>query len=371
VVDLSRMKKIEVDPEAMVARVQPGLTWAEFDKATQKHGLATTGGLVSTTGISGLTLGGGVGWLVRKYGMTIDNLIGAEVVTASGEKIRASETENQDLFWALRGGGGNFGVVTLFEFRLHRVGPQVFGGPLFYPIGRASEVLRTYIRWASSLPDELTSLVVFLTAPPAPFIPAELQGTKMIAIATCYTGSLRDGENLIEPLRGLKPAVDLAGPTPYVGLQSMFDATAPRGINAYWRSLYLKQLDEPAVARLVDCASNFKSPFSQIHIHQLGGAVSRVSSKDTAFPHRESQYLMNIVGLWMEPSQAEGVIQWVKTTWTSLAPHSTGGEYANFMGEPIERVKAIYGDNYQRLVEIKRKYDPHNLFHINQNIKPV
>lgn len=372
VIDLSEMKKIEINQAASTASAQPGLTWAEFDKATQAQGLATTGGLVSTTGIAGFTLGGGIGWLVRKYGLTIDNLVSVEMVTADGKRVRASVSENPDLFWGVKGGGGNFGVVTRFEYSLHPVGPQVFGGAVFYPIERAEDVLEAYSRWTRNLPDELTTLVVFLTAPPAPFIPQPYQGTKMLAIALCYTGPGEEGAKLVSPLRELKPAVDLLGPIPYVSLQSMFDAAAPRGINAYWKTSYLRELSGAGIATLAQQAFKFCSPFSQIHIHHLGGAVNRTRKDDSAFQNRDSPYVLNVTGFWMNPADADRNIAWVRETWNVVQPFSTGALYVNFLGaEGDERVRAAYGSSYPRLLELKRKYDPTNLFRLNQNINPT
>jgi FAD/FMN-containing dehydrogenase len=372
VLDLSLMKRIEVDSGNKIAKAEAGLTWGEFDKATQTYGLATTGGLISSTGIAGLTLGGGIGWLVRKYGMTIDNLVSVEIVTANGDMVRASEKENQDLFWAIRGGGGNFGVVTSFEYSLHKVGPEVFGGALFYPLEMSYEVLEKYSAWQSSLPNEISTLLIFMTAPPLPFIPAELQGTKMVAVALCHTGSKEEGERIVAPIRALKPAVDIVGPIPYVALQSAFDASAPRGIKAYWKTSYPKHLNSEFFEILYKQASSLPTPFSQIHIHQLGGAVSMKSKEDTAFWHRDAPFVLNIVGFWMDMADTNRSIDWVRQTWNAVKPFSKEGVYANFMtAEDTDQVKLAYGGNYSRLASIKKKYDPTNLFRVNQNIKPA
>jgi FAD/FMN-containing dehydrogenase len=372
VIDLSKMKKIEVDTEAKTARAQSGLIWREFDKATQLHGLATTGGLVGTTGIAGFTLGGGIGWLVRKYGLTIDNLLSVRMVLANGERVRASRTENPDLFWGVKGGGGNFGIVTEFEYQLHDVGPMVFGGVIFFPLERAREVMKAVINQDRSMPDEYTPLVVLLTAPPAPFVPQALQGTKMVALGLCYTGKHEDAQRLVAPFRELKPAIDLLGPMPYVALQGMFDEAAPRGINAYWKTSYLRELDDRAIGVLVDQASRFQSPYSQLHIHHLEGAVGRAGKDAGAFSHRDSPYVLNVIGFWTETNEAEKNIAWVRETWDAVRPYSTGVPYLNFLGaEGVDQVKAAYGDNYQRLAELKKKYDPTNLFRVNQNIKPA
>jgi FAD/FMN-containing dehydrogenase len=372
VLDLSMMKGIQVDSVNKVAKAEAGLTWGEFDKATQTYGLATTGGLISSTGIAGLTLGGGIGWLVRKYGMTIDNLISVEIVTADGKMLRASEKENQDLFWAIRGGGGNFGVVTSFEYSLHKVGPEVYGGALFYPLEMSYEVMEKYSSWQSSLPDEISTLLVFMTAPPLPFIPSELQGTKMVSIALCHVGSKEEGERIVAPMRALKPAVDIVGPIPYVALQSAFDASAPRGIKAYWKTSYPRYLNSEFFEILYKQASSLPSPFSMIHIHQLGGAINRKSKEDTAFWHRDAPFVLNIIGFWMDPADTNSSIEWVRQTWNAVKPLSTEGVYSNFMvAEDSDQVKLAYGGNYSKLANIKKKYDPTNLFRVNQNIKPA
>src|SRR5579884_669835 len=370
VIDLSRMKRIEVDPKAKLVRAQPGLTWGDFDRATQEHGLATTGGLVSTTGIAGFTLGGGIGWLVRQHGLTIDNLVSVEMVTADGSVVRASDTENPELLWGVKGGGGNFGIITSFEYRLHAVGPLVYGGAFFFPVDRAEEVLRTYSSIAHGFPDELTTLVAFLTAPPAPFIPQPIQGTKMIAIALCYNGPAETGAEVVSPLRMLKPSVDLVGPIPYLELQKMFDAGSPFGIRAYWKTSYLKELSDGAIRTLVSHASKMVSPLSQLHIHHLGGAVSRTSGGG-CFAHRDTPFVLNFVGEWVSPAEDASNITWVRDAWEGMKPYSTGTPYVNFLGsEGGDQVRAAYGENYARLAELKRKYDPENFFKINQNIKP-
>lgn len=370
VIDLSSMKNIAVNPQTRIAKAQPGLTWGDFDKATQAHGLATTGGLVSTTGIAGFTLGGGIGWLMRKYGLTIDNLVSADLLTADGSKMRASKAENPDLFWGIKGGGGNFGIVTQFEYALHEVGPEVFGGAVFYPMERSKEILSAFARMIPTFPDELTTTAVFLTAPPAPFIPRNLQGTKMLVIALCYIGSKEEGVRIIEPLRRLRPSIDLLSPIPYVRLQSMFDDGYPRGINAYWKTSYLQELSADAIDALVAQADKFIIPYSQLHIHHLEGAVRRANG-NSAFSHCDMPFVLNIVGLWTDPAMAEGNIAWVRKTYDVLRPHSSGAPYLNYLGaEGTDQVRAAYGNSYDRLAELKRKYDPDNLFRINQNVRP-
>ena len=376
VIDLSAMKGMRVDPEARTARAQPGLTWGEFDRETQAFGLATTGGLVTTTGIAGFTLGGGIGWLMRKHGLTSDNLISADVVTADGRLLTASSASHPDLFWALRGGGGNFGIVTSFEYRLHPVGPVVLGGAVFHPAAKAREVLRFYNRWAATLPDEMTSMVAFITAPPLPFIPARLHGTPMIAVAACHAGSVEDGQRVAQPLIAFgPPEVAHVGPVPYRILQGMFDASAPRGIHSYWKTHYVADLSDTAIDALVAETAKMRSlsPFTTLHIHHLEGAVGRVAPDATAFRHRSPRYAMNIVGLWTAGEQPDPHIAWVRRTFDAVQPFATGAPYLNFLGdEGADRVRAAYGaETYDRLAGIKHRYDPANFFRVNQNIRPA
>jgi len=376
VIDLGPMKGVRVDPEARTARAEPGLTWGEFDRETQAFGLATTGGLVTTTGIAGFTLGGGIGWLTRKHGFTIDNLISADVVTADGRLLTASPASHPDLFWALRGGGGDFGIVTSFEFQLHPVGPVVLGGAVFHPAEKAREVLRFYNRWVATLPDEMTSMAAFITAPPLPFIPQPLHGTPMVAIAVCYAGPMEDGQRVAQPLVTFgPPQVAHIGPVPYTILQGMFDASAPRGIHAYWKTHYVQDLSDAAIDALVAETAKMGSlsPFATLHIHHLEGAVSRVKPEATAFRHRTPRYAMNVVGLWTAGEQADPHIAWVRRTFDAVQPFATGAPYLNFLGdEGADRVRAAYGaETYDRLAKIKQRYDPTNFFRVNQNIRPA
>jgi hypothetical protein len=376
VIDLSPMKEVEIDVASHSVRAQAGLTWGEFDEATQAHGLATTGGLVSTTGIAGFTLGGGIGWLMRKYGLACDNLESVELVTAGGKVLTANAHEHPDLFWGVRGGGGNFGIITSFKYRLHPVGPMVYGGAAFYPIEKALDLLRFYYEWTATLPDELTTLAAFLTAPPEPFVPQHLQGTLMIAIALCYLGPVEQGEAAIKPLRDFAPpAIDVVGPIPYIALQGMFDASAPHGILSYWKTHYLGGLGDGAINTLIEHASKLPtlSPFTVIHIHHVAGAVRRVDQDETAFGHRDAPFVLNIVGMWNEANQTETHIVWVREFWQAMQPFSTGDLYLNFLGdEGPERVKAAYGaGKYEQLATLKNKYDPANFFRLNQNIKPT
>lgn len=375
VIDLSPMKKIEVDKDSGTARAQAGLTWAEFDKATQEFGLATTGGLISTTGIAGFTLGGGFGWLVRKYGMTIDNLISVDMILADGKRVTASLSENQDLFWGVKGGGGNFGIVTSFNYKLHPVGPNVYGGVLFYPVSKAKELLKFYNSWVQSIPDELSTTAAVITAPPEPFVPKELVGTQMIIVAACYIGEQEEGEKVLKPLRDFTPAaIDVIGLIPYVALQAMLDSSAPKGIHSYWRTQYLNELTDEAIDILVKHVSNLKnlSPFSALHIHHWEGAINRIKPEETAFSHRDARFVINIVGLWMSGDDADKHINWVKNFSDNVKQFSTGNLYLNFLADTGEdKVLAAYGkEKYTKLVQLKNKYDPENLFHLNQNIKP-
>ncbi len=374
VIDLSRLKGLQLDRERRLAMAEPGLTWGELDAGTQTAGLATTGGLISTTGIAGFTLGGGIGWLMRKHGLTADNMVGAEMITADGEQVRASENENPDLFWALRGGGGNFGIVTRFDYQLHPVA-QVFGGLTMYPVTRAGAVLRHFRELIEAAPDELTMMLAFLTAPPAPFVPAHLQGKPVVAIVLCYAGDLQEGERVVRPVKTFgPPAVDLLGPMPYVALQSMLDAGAPAGLQNYWKASYLAGLSDAAIDLVVEHASRMRSPLSQVHLQHMGGAVGRVAPGATAVFHRDALMALNIVAIWPEPTEAEkeAHTRWAREFDQAIAHHTTGGVYVNFLGnEGEERVRAAYGQKtYARLVEVKTKYDPDNVFRMNQNIRP-
>jgi FAD/FMN-containing dehydrogenase len=357
VIDLSPMKGIRVDLAGRTVRAEPGLLWSEFDQETLASGLATTGGLVSTTGVAGLAC---------------DNLRSVDVVTADGQLVTASPIEHADLFWGIRGGGGNFGIVTSFEFQLHSVGPIVLGGAVFHPLERARELLTFYREWAAHTPEELTTLVVMITAPPAPFIPPDLQGKPAIAIAACYSGDPAEGEAIVQPLRTFgPPAADLLGPLPYTALQSMFDASAPAGLHNYWKSHYLGGLDDTAIDTILEHAAAMPAPFAQIHLHQLGGAAARMPKEGTAFGHRDAAYALNVIGTWADPQETDSQVQWVRAFWTAMEPLSSG-VYVNFLGEEGDDMvrKAYDAGSYQRLVELKQKYDPSNFFQLNQNIKP-
>jgi FAD/FMN-containing dehydrogenase len=373
VIDLSAMKGVQVDPERLTARAQPGLTWTEFDHETQAFGLAVTGGLVSSTGLSGFTLGGGIGWLVRKHGLTCDNLISADVVTADGRLVHAGAEENAELFWGLRGGGGNFGIVTSLEYQLHPVGPTVIGGPVFYPGEQAAEILRFYRDWAPQLPDELTTFISLLWAPPAPFLPEEWHGKPLIGVISCYAGPLEDGQRAVEPLRSLgEPVADLLGPIPYVALQGLVDALYPRGTNAYMKAGYLRELDDQAIGTLVRYHQEATSPRSEIHLHHFGGAVARVPDEQTAYGERHAPYILNVLGMASESDGFERHIDWAQSLYADVEPSLTGGAYINFLSaEGQQRVEAAYGpEKFARLQALKDEYDPTNLFRLNQNIPP-
>jgi FAD/FMN-containing dehydrogenase len=365
VIDLSAMKAIEVDADAQTVRAEPGLRWVEFDAATQAHGLATTGGTVGDTGIAGLTLGGGFGWLCGKYGMTIDNLLSAEVVIADGQVLTASADENPDLFWAIRGGSGNFGVVTSFEYQLHPVGPTITGGGVFHPLEQAPEVLRFYRDFAASAPDEITTYCGFLPGPHGP----------VIAIAAAHCGSPEDGERALAPLKSFgSPVHDAVGPIPYVAQQSLLDDLLPVGVHNYWKAEYVGGLSDGVIEAMCEAYGRVPSPRSIVLFIPVNGAASRVPSDATAFPHRDPKLIgVGLYSVWSEPAGADANVAWTRQTWDSLRPYSTGGVYVNDVAddEGEDRARAAYGDNYDRLAKIKAEYDPDNVFHLNSNIRPA
>jgi FAD/FMN-containing dehydrogenase len=373
VIDLSPMRAIEVDPQAHTARAGGGVLWGELDVATQEHGLATVGGIVTHTGIAGLTLGGGIGWLMRRHGATVDNLLGAEVVTVDGDVVRADPYENPDLFWGLRGGGGNFGVVTSFEYRLHEVGPTVLGGPIFFALEDGPEVLRFYRDFIDAAPDELTTILNLRPAPPLPFLPEDMHGQPVVTVAVCYAGDIDCGEALLAPLRRCAtPLVDAVAPRPYTDLQRIFDPSVPHGWHYHWRSWELPPLTDAAIDALLEQAARITSPRSYIIVFQLGGAVAR-SPHDTAFSQRDAAHDVNINAVWLEGDpEADRHVQWVRDTYRALEPHSPGRVYVNFLeDEGQDRVRAAYGPaNHDRLRALKRRYDPGNLLRGNQNISP-
>jgi FAD/FMN-containing dehydrogenase len=372
VIDLSPMKAARVDADAGTVRAQGGLTWGDLDRATQAFGLATTGGMVSTTGIAGFTLGGGIGWLMRKHGLACDNLISAEVVTADGQVVRAGETDEAELLWGLRGGGGNLGVVTEFEFRLHPVS-RVLGGLVAWPTEAARDVLRFWRDWAGDTPDELCTLAAFLYAPPEPFIPVEMHGAPIVAIGCLHLDPDSRAESDLQPLRELCPAIDVLGPMPYAAIQSMFDAGAPRGSRNYWRSGYLDTLTDGAIDAILSFTDKIPSPLGQFHIHQLGGAMSRVPAGATAFGNRTAGFLTNLVGTWLEPTDDRPGSAWVRVASEAMEAHGTGARYVNFLADEGQAgVRSAYeSETFTRLQNLKARHDPTNLFHLNQNITPA
>ena len=372
--DLSAMKSVRIDPRARTARVEPGVTLGEFDREAQSFGLATPVGINSTTGIAGLTLGGGFGWISRRYGLTVDNLIAADVVTADGKLLRASATESPGLFWAIRGGGGNFGVVTSFEYRLHPVGPEVMAGLIIFPQDNARTLLRQYRKITARAPRELTAWVVLRKAPPLPFLPAEVHGTDIVVFAVCYCGDLAKGKKAVAPLRALgKPLADIVGPMPFAGWQTAFDPLLTPGARNYWKSHDFAKLSDPLIDLLVDHAGRVPTPETEVVLVHIGGAVNNVPVIATSYPHRNVEYIVNVHTRWSHPSQDQSCIAWARQLFDAMAPHSTGGVYVNFMPEDEgQRVKiGAYGRNYKRLTTLKAKYDPRNLFRMNQNIKPA
>jgi FAD/FMN-containing dehydrogenases len=372
VIDLSLMRGVEVDADRCTATAQPGATWADFDAATAAHELATTGGLISSTGIAGLTLGGGIGWLQRKYGLSCDNLIGADVVTADGDVLPVSETERPELLWGLRGGGGNFGIVSRFEFALHPVS-TILGGLLLFPLERGKDVLTVFRDWAADAPDDASMLASIMTAPPEPFVPPDLVGQKAVAILGCWCGDLDAGIAAIEPLRALGPSVDVFGPMPYVALQGMLDGGAGKGMRNYFRGGFVDDLDDEIIDVALAHGARMPSPMSQIHFHQMGGAVGRVLPDATAFSGRHAGYTYNVISTWAEPTEDAQHIATNRKLSAALAPLSTDGAYVNFAGDvDADRVRSLYGDRlYDRLARIKREHDPSNLFCRNQNVRPA
>jgi hypothetical protein len=374
VVDLSAMRAVRVDPAGRRAWVQGGALWGDVDYETQRHGLATTGGIVSHTGVAGLTLGGGVGWLMRKHGLTVDNLLAVDLVTAEGKPLRASEDEHPDLFWALRGGGGNFGVVTSFEFGLHAVGPTILAGPILWDAAEAGEVLRLYRDFLREAPDELGTVVRFGTAPPLPVIPRDLHWRPVLMIGACYAGPIEDGERVIRPLRACRPPLlDLIGPAPYVGFQSALDSTVPHGWNYYWKSTHLPELGDDLIDVIVGHAFSCSSPRSYAAMFHLRGAVSRVAEGATAFGNRQASHAITLDAVW-RPGEGFGDrdAAWTRGFFAALSRFREG-VYVNFLGgdEDPDRVREAYGESvYDRLVDVKTTYDPDNVFHHNQNIRP-
>ena len=371
-INFSAMKEVRVDAPARRAYVQPGATLFDVDQATQAHGLAVPTGINSTTGIAGLTLGGGFGWLSRKFGLTSDNLVSARIVTADAKRLHVSATSHPDLFWALRGGGGNFGVVTEFEFALHPVGPQVFSGLIVFPRAEAPTVLRNYRSFVATAPDELSVWLVLRKAPPLPFLPPEVHGTDILALAICYLGSEESGRKLIAPLAGFgKVLGQHVGTQPFTAWQQAFDPLLTPGARNYWKSHNFVELKDGLFDVLVDAAGKLPSPHCEIFVGQLGGQASRVRADATAFGNRDANFVINVHGRWISAAEDQAGIAWAREIYRAAAPFATGGAYSNFLtAEETDRVKSAFGSNYPRLVQVKQAYDPENFFRLNQNIAP-
>ncbi len=373
VIDLSLMKGVRVDPDTQTVRAQGGVTWGDFDHETQAVGLATPGGVISTTGISGLTLGGGFGWLTRRFGLSCDNLRSVDLVTAAGEQLVCSEDENADLFWALRGGGGNFGIATSLEYRVHPVGPLVLGGLIGWPLAQAPEILAFHREQTRNAPDELGISAAFVTAPPLPFVPEALQFQPAIAIILCWSGDIDEGREVVQPWLDLAPPIQMVDAMPYTFMQSIQDDLAPKGRQSYWKSGYLTELTDDAISAAVGVAGQVPSPFSLAEIVLFGGAVARVGVDDTAFGQRDGRFLFNAISMWEDPSTTEANVAWARGFYEALQPFATDGVYVNFLSEEgDDRIVEAYGaDKYARLGRIKAEYDPDNLFRLNQNIPPA
>jgi FAD/FMN-containing dehydrogenase len=372
VLDLSQMKGIRVDPAARTVRVEGGCTWGAVDHATHPFGLATPSGFISSTGVGGLTLGGGIGYLARTFGLTIDNLLEVDVVLADGRFVTANAKEYPDLFWAVRGGGGNFGVVTSFLFKLHPIS-TVYGGPMIWPLEQASDLLKFWRDFITTAPEDINGWFAFITVPPAPPFPEQFHMKRMCALVWCYTGPLDEAEERFKPIRAFgPPAVDFAGPIPWPALQSMFDALYPAGLQWYWKADFFRELSDQAVDLHVKYGAQLPTMHSTMHIYPINGAAHKVGTGDTAFNFRDVNFAQVIVGVHPDTSQNERMIAWAKDYWLALHAYSAGGAYLNMvMDEGEDMVKAAYGNNYARLAQIKAIYDPKNLFHINQNIKPA
>jgi len=372
VIDLAPIKYTRVDPAARTVTVGSGCTWGDVDHATHGFGFAVPSGIISTTGVGGLTLGGGIGHLTRKCGLTIDNLLSADVVLADGKFVRAGADENSDLFWALRGGGGNFGVVTAFTFKLHKI-DIIYGGPMLYELSEAAEVIKWYRELIPGAPDDLNGFFAFMTVPPAPPFPENLHLKKMCGVVWACTAPQSKAEEMFKPIRAFKkPALDLVGLLPQPALQSMFDALYPPGLQWYWRADFVNELSDNAIAEHVRFGYALPSMHSTMHLYPINGAASRVGKHETAWNYRNANWAQVMVGVDPDPANNEKTISWTKNYYDALHPYSAGGAYVNFMmDEGEDRVKATYGDNYERLVAIKGKYDPDNFFRVNQNIKPA
>jgi len=372
-IDLSGMRSVRVDPGARVAHVEPGATLGDFDAEAQAFGLATPLGINSTTGVAGLTLGGGFGWLSRKHGMTVDNLLAVDVITADGRFVRANGRENADLFWALRGGGGNFGIVTRFEFQLHALGPGVLTGLVVYPLNEAASALKQYRKFAKEQGDETAVWAVLRKAPPLPFLPAAVHGSEVIVFALFHAGDPEAGRKAVEPVRHFGKALgEFIGVQPYRSWQQAFDPLLTPGARNYWKSHNFADLSDGAIETTIQYVGKLPSPHCEIFFGQNGGATMRPAADSTAYPHRDTMYACNVHGRWDTPAEDRAGMEWARGFFRDMAPHATGGVYVNFLtDDDPNRIQAAYGANYHRLAEIKKKYDPQNLFRINQNVRPA
>ena len=372
VIDLSRMQGIRVDPIARTVQVEGGCTWGDVDHATHAFGLATPSGIMSTTGVGGLTLGGGLGYLTRQYGLTIDNLLAVDMVLADGRFVTVSAEENEELFWAIRGGGGNFGIVTSFLFQLHPL-RTVYAGPMLWPLDSATKAMQFYRDFITQAPDDINGFFAFLRVPPGPPFPVHLHHQTMCGVVWCYTGSLAKAEDIFRPIRAFgPPALDLVGPLPYPALQAMFDALYPPGMQWYWRADFVTELPDDAIARHVQYGAQIPTLPSTMHLYPINGAAHRVGPQDTAFSYRDATWAQVIVGVDPDPTNKARILAWTRDYWEALHLYGAGGAYVNFlMEEGQEHIRATYRDNYNRLVLIKNKYDPTNLFRVNQNITPT
>jgi FAD/FMN-containing dehydrogenase len=370
VVDLSRMRGVRVDPRAQRARAEGGATWGDLNAAAHAFGLATTGGIISTTGVGGLTLGGGIGYLDRGFGLSCDNLVSADIVTADGRFAVASERENEDLFWAIRGGGGNFGVVTALEFRLHPV-KDIYGGPMFFELRDAEHMLKFFREYIKDAPEQMGGFPAFQIAPPLPFIPENRHGEPFFAVVACWAGPLGEGERALKVFHDQAAVVaEMVGPMPYPALNSAFDALVPAGLQHYWKANFVRDLTDDAIKAHLEHGPKLPAVNSTVHIYPINGACHRMAGEQTAFGHRDATFATVIAGMWPDPAQNAASIKWVRDYSDAIAPHSEQGGYINFMSEDDQgRAPANYGSNYGRLVEVKKRYDPDNLFRANQNIK--
>jgi len=370
-IDLSQLRSVHVDPQGKIAWVEPGATLGDLDDETQTFGLATPVGINSTTGIAGLTLGGGFGWLSRKYGLTIDNLRSVNIVTANGELLHANEDQNADLFWAVRGGGGNFGVVTAFAFDLHEVNTEILSGPVIYPLSAGREVLQHYREFAQDMHEDLNVWAVLRKAPPFPFLPESAHGQEVVILAAAWFGDMDAGKQALKPLDDFGPVLGTGlGPHPFVGWQAAFDPLLTPGSRNYWKSHNFIEIPDGLVDAALDYTARLPSDQTEIFFGRLGAAVNRVPVDATAYPHRDAEYVMNVHARWEEPSEDAKCVAWAREYFDATAPYATGGVYVNFVPDGDDPIEAAYGPNQDRLVQLKRKYDPNNLFRLNQNIRP-